>query len=1434
MNDDADHSLLSLQRNVDLICDQVENNLLVRRLPVLDELLLRVDRRGWPLLIRELVRLLIESLPDADEKLLRKMLSCQSVDAAAIRDREFDRRFRIDSRHLTDDDETRQQIAESTDDQVDPVHIDHFRIVKRLGPGGYGVVYLALDEHLSREVVLKVPKLEKFPTPESLAGFLEEARKVATLEHPGIVTVYHVGQFQDRPYIVQKFVTGGDLRQAMEAKTFSLTESAQLIADVADAIGYAHRKRIVHRDLKPANILLDENGHPRVADFGLALHESQQEQALGEIAGTLRYMSPEQIRGESHRLDGRSDIWSLGVVFYRLLVGELPFKSTVLSELRDQITHHQPRPPRQLDAQIPAELERICLKCLSKKMNDRYNAAIDLALELRQWLGTQTGLNATEHKTTRTVAPELPGYIDVHVAPDETKSNITGQQSVVLRSLSAFDARDRHFFMNLLPGQRDRDGLPEQIRFWKDKLESLDIENTFPVGLIYGPSGCGKSSLVKAGILPELRPFVRAVYVEATESDTEVRLLLGLRKHFPEIPRDLALPQIISQLRRGKWLDRGEKVVLVLDQFEQWLHSNDIDVKNQLIEALRQCDGTNVQALILARDDFWMAVSRFFQELELHLSEQTNFAAVDLFDPSHAKHVLTLFGQAYGQLNADGDLKPDQERFLDQAIKQLCQQDKVICVRLVLFAETVKSKPWTMETLRQLGSVQQIGTLYLQQTLDSRAANPMFRMHAVAMRKVLERLLPATGSEIKAHYQSIDQLADACGLSVGSPQFRTIMDTLDRQLKLISPTEPNINVGATDGTTGDTNGRRRYYQLTHDFLVPSVRGWLDLKQSETPAGRAKLRLTSLAYSWQNSQDPRFTPSTLEFISILRHVKFAECSVPERGLYRNSIQRFGRYSALLIVFVIAIGFFVLQNSRAQRASIVKARVEQLLNVDAASIPIVLELLSRETRLTERELNTRLSEKLTTHQRFRTNIALTTLGFGGDGQLQEIVKQVKEIDAAEFRNLILALQQTPNPSIPILLEELSQTTEPVDRARLAIALFHLGSTDAMRDCLKIKPDAIERFAVIHLIGELNGPLIDYIVYLQSMQNDIASHDELAGMVKALSLCRLESALKSDRQQLVTVLNVYSSESASGSMHSTSSFVRRKLNEQMNSIESQVSKEINSRFNWLRTANCLDFVRIDTSVFDKSRVNENPLVAKLLGDEIVKLKPFFLATQEIPVSLFAEFVNDPNSKPFFETPWTQISMDPTVPATKISPVQAIEFCNWLSVRDGRRRYYQPVEEQAIRNQPKAPGEIVESATKWQIDSNANGFRLPTAAEIYLARFGDSKTSMPIELHRQFRLFERYERYSENSLGERGNGVGSCGQFFPNDLGLFDVGGNASEIHVSFDDSIVSDRFGYFAGNYGATCDELIEARLLPMGAPTSGLDWVGMRIVCVSNNP
>ncbi len=273
-----------------------------------------------------------------------------------------------------------------TNDSASPTAFGRYRVIRPLGRGGMGSVYLGYDDQLDRQVAIKVPHSQLFQTSEGRDAFLREARTLAKLEHPRIIAVHDAGQTDDgNCYVVFKFVDGQTLKERIRDMRLPPREASDMLAEVADALHYAHKQGFVHRDIKPSNILIDRDGKAWVADFGLAVAESAQQRMAGEVSGTPAYMSPEQTRGDAHHLDGRTDIWSVGVMLYELLTGRRPFSGSDMDAVFAEIIQKEPRPPRMIDETIPEELERIILKCLHKPVAERYTTAHDLARDLRGW-----------------------------------------------------------------------------------------------------------------------------------------------------------------------------------------------------------------------------------------------------------------------------------------------------------------------------------------------------------------------------------------------------------------------------------------------------------------------------------------------------------------------------------------------------------------------------------------------------------------------------------------------------------------------------------------------------------------------------------------------------------------------------------------------------------------------------------------------------------------------------------------------------------------------------------------------------------------------------------------------------------------------------------------------------------------------------------------
>lgn len=260
------------------------------------------------------------------------------------------------------------------------------RVLGEIGSGGMGRVLLAEDDRLERKVAIKTLHPRYAGNSELRERFMREARAMAAINHPNIIRIYNLGPEHEQPHFVMEYVEGAPLTEA--ARALSNEQKAELMHKVLLAVAFLHEHQIIHRDLKPGNILVGHDLAPKLLDFGLALETRTPETRLtqaGQIVGTPDYLSPEQVRAETP-LDERSDIFSLGIIFYELLTGELPFQAQNVAEQVREICEQDPRLPRRVNASVPTELQNICLKALEKDPAHRYSSAREMAADIERFL----------------------------------------------------------------------------------------------------------------------------------------------------------------------------------------------------------------------------------------------------------------------------------------------------------------------------------------------------------------------------------------------------------------------------------------------------------------------------------------------------------------------------------------------------------------------------------------------------------------------------------------------------------------------------------------------------------------------------------------------------------------------------------------------------------------------------------------------------------------------------------------------------------------------------------------------------------------------------------------------------------------------------------------------------------------------------------------
>ena len=817
-----------------------------------------------------------------------------------------------------------------------------FKVSGKLGSGGFADVLLAHDPDLDRSVALKIPRPGQLRESDGGEQFVKEARTAARLQHPNIVQVYDVGIHEGVCYIVLEYVRGRTLEQVLTHESPSNLLIAALLEQIGEGLHHAHESGFVHRDIKPANILLDNEDRPKVSDFGLAIQHRDFNAPSNELAGTVRYMSPEQVRGESHRIDARTDIWALGVILYRAITKRHPFEGGSRHEILQRILYEDPVPPAQIVPTISAELQRICLKCLSRPMADRYRTARQFVQELMEWRETISGNSGRSSDRRR------PFTIDPPSAP------------LIPRGLRAFSKDDSEFFLRLIPGPRDRDGLPTILRFWKVGIESCDAESTFRVGLLYGPSGCGKTSMIRAGLLPRLDRDVRAIFVDASAKQPEESLFSILKRSYPEVSTATDLSIALQILRDERGAGTQQKILIVIDQFEQWLQSWDFQPDASLISALRQCDGISIQCLILVRDDFWLPISRFMHALEVSIIEGQNAMLIDSFDSSHAFNILREFGAAYQCLPPNGEsLSSSQTQFLKEAVEVLSHDGRLYPVRLAVFIEMFRRLEWIPSTLATLGGPDGIGVAFLDSMFGSTASQPR-RAQEPLIRRLLSELLPETG-QIKGPVRSYSELRKACGFSDKSAVFDETIRLLDGELRIITPANQTLEDSGILRSSDHDSGKPLVepgYQLTHDFLVQSIRKYLLRGQQSTRTGRAMLMLAEQADVWQTHQSAKFLPTFWEWLTIKSSTSRSDWNSRQQSMMVVATRRVARqalYVAAVMATVLTIAILArnrFQQSELQREAMLAA--DRVVAGPSSELKGALQRLSTFTPLVSSDL------------------------------------------------------------------------------------------------------------------------------------------------------------------------------------------------------------------------------------------------------------------------------------------------------------------------------------------------------------------------------------------------------------------------------------------------------------------------------------------------
>ena len=1129
-------------------------------------------------------------------------------DSATLREQETPEKESLAPTRIQSDPKSSSQKQGTAQLGVGHMVAGRYEIGKCLGQGGFGAVYRAYDRELKRFVAIKQSTgLRSF-----VAGRVRsEAKSVASLNHPNIVAIHDlITVTETELMIVMECLEGMTLRSLLRGPRLSVADAVNIARQIAAALQHAHEKMLVHSDLKPANLFICKNDIVKLLDFGLAVAYFPGDLAE-RIGGTPGYMSPEQIRGESHLIDGRVDIFSFGVVLYEMLTGAKPFVGMETQAVHEATLRKDVPPPRQLNPEVDQELQRIVLKCLEKRRVDRYDSIVALQADLKHWCTANL--------------EENPPKLSNHIASTAERERSSDRSSLRPRSrgLQPYTEADAEAFFSLIPGPRNRDGVPDSIVFWKRWIESDDPMNDYPVGVLYGPSGAGKTSYIRGGLLNQLDRDVCKVYVECRPGDLGGRLTRIIQSRIHEESTGSSLRELLTRLRNNDSRSRGfRKLLIVLDQFEAWSHSATLDERQDFADALRQCDGVQIRALVVTRDDYWLGVRELLRWIELPLQEGRNVASVDLLDTSHAKMILEAMGREAGTLPSDGTaLSNSQQQFIRQAVDELSNDGYVVCVHLVMFAQMVRLQKWSPRGLSRGGGVIGACSFFLQELFQkSGNQSPEYRRISDAVEPTLLRLIPDEDATVATVSVSRDSLAE----SVQSAGYGHLFDDC---LRILSDDLRIVTVVADDETsvTTDDSQRETRYRLAHDFLVEPINLWLDSVRSRTWRGRAKTRLAKLADSWTRRPIRSHLPGFLDFLFLAVGSSFQPRSDSEsRYLKAAARSHAGRMSVAMIGVIAFLTMSVFAYRQSMIASEAREReiaanVDLLFHGPSSEVTNQIAKLQKFGRDSETQIAARTNSPHT-QSKLRSLIYLQSIKSESFAGIASILDEASPDLFPSILNIAAAARDAKTELAKIA----NDSSSIVRQARAAILLAYLGDASAIRPLLAGSDDAEKDQAILLEAATWRGDPDPWLQLLDEESDPQILYHTIV-ILGSFRKARLEYSLANfDFTELVN--------SPHAVVHSAGRFLAKHMGQDVNSFALDPPEDAD----WRIGPDNIPMVRVEPIDFSYQPVrNDSDTMIPLTTDH-----GFWFASTPVSRRLFSEFVASIDSLPD-QTPLPKMSL-------------------------------------------------------------------------------------------------------------------------------------------------------------------------------------------------